>query len=166
MNMFHVTRLPYEAIAEVDFSKCTDFYCTFQYATIAHLPSIDMRAATRTNNAFSYMGALEIIDELKVSETTPYTSIFGSCAKLREVRFSGVIAQNGLNFKDCKNLSRASIESVIEHLSDSTSGLTVTFWRDAINKAFESGEGDNDGDQTSEWGELCNSKKNWTIALV
>lgn len=125
-NMYEISRLPYEAIAEVDFSKCTDFYGTFQYSVIKHLPSIDLRAATRTNNMFSY-GRFEIIDELKVSETTPYTYCFGNCTKLQEIRFTGTIGQNGLDFQKSTLLSHDSLMSIINALADKTQDTSKTW---------------------------------------
>lgn len=138
MNMYQITRLPYEAIAEVDFSKCTDFYGTFQYGVITHLPSIDLRAATRTSNIFGYMNRLEIIDELKVAETTPFQNCFNSCTNLKEIRFTGTIGQNGLNFTSCTLLSHDSLMSIINALKnysqDTSETWTVTLGADNLAK--------------------------------
>lgn len=101
-----------------------------------------------------------------VTATTTYYSPFGNCPKLEEIRFNGTIGKNGLSFKDSTKLSKDSIESVIEHLSSTTSGLTVTFSRTAVNKAFETSSGAADGSTSTEWTTLRNTKANWTISLA
>jgi hypothetical protein len=91
-----------------------------------------------------------------VRAETKFTSVFGRCDALEEIRFNGVIGQNGLSFKDSHKLSKASIESVIEHLSTTTSGLSVTFSATAVSNAFTD----------TEWATLANTRSNWTINLV
>lgn len=102
---------------------------------------------------------------LHVSEKTGYSSAFGLCAKLEEIRFNGTIGKNGLSFSACTKLSKDSIESVINHLSTTTSGLKVTFSLTSVNKAFETSSGANDGSTSTEWTTLVASKSNWTISL-
>ena len=102
---------------------------------------------------------------LHVTEKTSYSTPFGGCSKLEEIRFNGTIGKNGLSFKDSTKLSKDSHISTIEHLSATTSGLTVTFSRIAVNKAFETSSGANDGSTSTEWTTLVASKSNWTISL-
>lgn len=103
---------------------------------------------------------------LHVGVGTSYTNPFGYCNNLEEVRFNGTIGKNGLSFKDCTKLSKDSHISTIEHLSATTSGLTVTFSKTAVNKAFETSSGANDGSTSTEWTTLVASKSNWTISLA
>lgn len=94
---------------------------------------------------------------------------FNGCAALKELPISGTIAVGDLNLKDSTKLSRASIESIINALSTTTSGLTVTLSKKAVNKAFETTAGANDGEQSAEWDALGGenrAKKNWAISLV
>lgn len=159
MNMFYNTRLPYEAIAIVDFSECTDFYSTFQYSSTEKFPPIDLRKATRTNNLFNSNSSVVEIEEILVAESTPYSGCFSGCSKLKEIRFNGTIGKNGLDFKNCTKLSKASITSIINALSTTTSGLTVTLSKIAVESAF--------GSTTSaEWTTLIGTRSNWTISLV
>ena len=109
---------------------------------------------------------LENARTIHVYENTTYTDPFGYCSGLKEVRFEGVIAQNGLKFSACTKLSKASIESVINALSSTTSGLTVTFSKVAVDTAFETSVGAVDGSISIEWTKLVATKSNWTIALV
>ena len=158
MNMYSYSALPYEAIAAVDFSKCKDFYCCFNYYKGGtQFPPLDLRVATRTQNLFGWSTKIQEVEELWVAESTPYQAIFGGCTNLTEVRFNGTIGQNGLSFKDSTLLSKASIENIIGCLSDTTTGLTVTFALDSVTSRFDS---------MKEWEELMATKPNWTIALA
>ncbi len=103
---------------------------------------------------------------MHVTEKTSYSTPFGGCSKLEEIRFNGTIGKNGLSFKDSTKLSKDSIESVINALSSTTSGLTVTFSKTSVNKAFETSSGANDGSTSTEWTTLVASKSNWTISLA
>lgn len=159
MNMFYNTQLPYEAIAIVDFSECTDFYCTFQYSSTKKFPPIDLRKATRTNNIFSYCAAVEEIEEIFVAESTPFSNCFSGCSKLKEIRFKGTIGNNGLDFKDCTELSKESITSIVNHLSTTTSGLAVALSKAAVESTF-------DNTTSAEWTSLIGARSNWTISLA
>lgn len=103
---------------------------------------------------------------LIVVDRFDYSYAFYNCIELVEIRFSGTIGKNGLSFAQSTKLSKASIESVINTLSVTTSGLTVTFSKTAVNKAFETSSGANDGSTSTEWTTLRNSKSNWTISLA
>lgn len=161
VRMFAYSNLPYDAIAAVDFSNCKNFSMIFMYYSIhggnaKWLPRVDMRKATDTSFMFAWAHKLEEIEELESAESTPYsTNMFVSCNALREIRFSGTIGQSGLSFKDCKSLSRASIESVIGHLSGNAVGKSVTFSELSVENAFSS----------DEWTSLVATKPNWTITL-
>ena len=170
VSMYSYCRLPYSAIAEVDFSECTDFYSTFSYFIIndedRRFPAIDIRMATRTQAVFAWSTGIKEIEEIWVSESTPYQQMFNGTSNLEKIRFKGTIAQNGLDFKSCTKLSKESIEDVIEHLSDSTGGLTVTFSKVAVDKAYETSEGANDGSNSPTWlDDKLSYRPNWTIIL-
>jgi hypothetical protein len=81
---------------------------------------------------------------------------FGRLNNLEEIRFEGVIGQNGLNLQWSTKLSRESIESIINALSTATSGLTVTISKTAKENAFTD----------EEWASLIATKPNWTISLA
>lgn len=81
---------------------------------------------------------------------------FGYLTSLEEIRFEGVIGQNGLNLQHSMLLSKASIESIINALSTTTSGLAVTLSKTAVNNAFTADERE----------ALIATRTNWTISLV
>ena len=75
----------------------------------------------------------------------------------------GTIGQNGLNLQHSKKLSKESITSVINALSTSTGGLSITLSKTAVDNAFYNNIVV--GSNTMEWGQLVASRSNWTINL-
>ena len=131
----------------------------FTYSVFTRIPSLNLTKATNTSSMFAEMTKLVTIDELIVSENTPFASCFNSCSSLENLKITGTIAKNGFNVQWSTKLSKASITSVINALSTTTSGLTVTFSKTAVETAF--------GSTTSqEWLALVATKSNWTISLV
>ena len=128
--------------------------------------AIDITGATDTNGFFSDADKLVTIRKLIVSEATPIaTNFMGWMPLLENLEIEGTI---GCSFgaKYSTKLSKASITSIINALSTTTEGLTVTLSKAAVNKAFETSEGANDGEFSAEWNELEKSREDWTISLV
>ena len=123
-------------------------------------------SATGANNSNTFAACLYLkrIRKLIVAETTQYSYNFGSCNSLEEITFEGIIGNN-INFAPCKKLNKASITSIITHLSSTTSGKTLTLSKTAVNKAFATTEGGTDGSSSDEWAALIATKTNWTITL-
>ena len=59
-----------------------------------------------------------------------------------------------------RKLTRASIENIINHLSDNVSGKTLTLSKTAVNNAFP------DTGNNADWGALVMAHQNWIISLV
>ena len=88
---------------------------------------------------------------------------FQGCSALVDIQIAGTIALS-VDFMDCKSLSKASITSIVNALSTTTSGLTVTFSTQAVNNAF--GIDVNNPStypEGSEFYVLRNSRSNWTF---
>lgn len=123
-------------------------------------------------NTFAYCYKLHTIAKIGVNEDTKFSNAFISCDKLENLAIDGTIGQNGFNIKWSTNLSKASILSVLNALSPTASGLTVTLSLAAVNKAFETSEGANDGSDSQEFlvwteeGPEYGYRNNWTIALA
>ena len=81
---------------------------------------------------------------------------FNQCSALEELIVSGTIKVSDLNLKDSPKLNKASITSIINALSTTTTGLTVTLSKTAKEAAFTN----------DEWAALIATKTNWTISLV
>ena len=116
------------------------------------------------NRLFYYMTSLEAIDNLVINENVGFDNTFIGSENLVNITISGVIGKNGFSITS-KVLSKTSIESIINALSTTTSGLTVTFSKVAVNNAFGINI-DDESTWTFEWLELRGSKSNWTFSYV
>lgn len=141
-----------------DFSKMTSCDYLAYSSTITKFPLMDLSSATRLNYCFAYLLGQTINLPLKLSDSgqQPISSLFNNCAGLTELTLSGTVGQNGLNLQWSTKLSKDSVESVVNALSSSTSGLTVTFSKTAKETAFTD----------EEWAALIATKSNWTISLA
>lgn len=165
-NMFYGCTLPYEAVKEVDFSNCTYMYSVFSYSGIERLGVIDVRKATQMGTAIYACSCLHTIDKVISAATTPYTNnSFSTLPNLENIEFEGVIGES-IYFNWSPKLTKASIESIVSHLSTTSSGKSFTLSQTAVNKAFETSVGANNGSTSAEWGTLVGTRSNWTISLV
>lgn len=129
----------------------------FAYSTVTDtIVTIDASKATKSQHIFDSNRRLRTIRKLIVSENNGFNTWFRYCEDLETLIVEGTIGQNGFDLQWSKNLSKASIESIINHLSTTTSGLTVTLSKTAVNNAFT----------TDEWNALIGTRTNWTISLV
>ena len=106
------------------------------------------------NQTFRNAYYLRTIRKLIVTEGCTFASAFESCNALENLTISGVIGQN-INLQ-YSPLTRTSIESVVNALSTSAEGKTVTFKKTAVNEAFT----------TDEWNRLIKNKGNWQFAFI
>jgi hypothetical protein len=143
---------------------------TFCQSKITRLGKIDLHNASMLASTFSGT-PLHTIDELVVSKTNGFDGTFNGCVDLENLTISGTIGQSGFDVHWSTKLSKASIESIIGHL-DVTEGrpaTSITLSLTAVNKAFETSEGANNGADSDEFNNLCASARafgNWTISLV
>lgn len=150
-----------------DTSQCTDFQYSLGSSVFSRLGVIDARGAESLNTQMFFSSQkLHTIEKLIVKETHafgPYT--FSGCSGLTTLNIEGTIGQNGLNLSSSP-LNKASLISVVNALSDTTTGLTVTLRMSAIKTAFETSEGAADGNTSEEWLNLVATKSNWTINAI
>ena len=135
---------------------------------ITEVPKIDFTSCTENNGSSEVFRAatnLRRIEGIVVGENNVLTNCFVGCTSLAHVIFEGVLAQNGLNMSNCP-LDKESIESVVSVLSTTTSGLSVTLSKSAVNKAFETSVGANNGSTSAEWLALVATRSKWTISLA
>lgn len=91
------------------------------------------------------------------------TRTFAGCIALKEIRIVGTI-EISLDFKDSTLLSKESIASIVNALSQTTSGLTITFSKTAVNNAFGINvDNPSTYPEGSEFYVLRNSRNNWTF---
>lgn len=122
---------------------------------------IDFYNVGTISTTFDNAKALKKIRCLKVvSWNTFGSTVFQNCVALEEIEFSGELARSGLDLHWSTKLTRESIISVINVLSSTTSGLTVTLPKTAVDNAFDGGSTGYD------WLNLIATKSNWTISLA
>lgn len=151
---------------KLDFSNCTRLTNCFQNSNFTKIGIIDASnvAGSNANDIFTGSSKLVTIELLILSSNAATSGTFGGCTALQNLTVGGTI---GINFsvKDCVNLSKDSIVSIIEHLSDTATSRTVTLSKTAVNNAFGI-DIDNESTYTEEWNTLRSSKSKWTFNYV
>lgn len=132
------------------------------------LPIISTIGASRLRYTFYNANRLVTIRKLILKDdgSQTFTNVFPNCPLLENLIIEGTIGQNGFDISGSPKLSKESITSIINALSATTNGLTVTLSNTAVNKAFETSTGVNDGANSEEWTTLKATKSNWTISLA
>jgi hypothetical protein len=160
----------------LDTSKCGDIYQMFAFYRGTRIPRIDCSSSMNYDRGAQYLFSnadnLETVDALVLQENTKLDYIFNNCTTLKSITIEGTIGQN-LDMKTCTVLDKTSIISIINALSSTTSGKTVTLSLHAVDKAFEyypagyeSELPPMNGSDSAEWKEWIGTKTNWTISLV
>lgn len=140
----------------LDFSDCVNFYHAFYGYKGTWHGVIDMsNVATGTSSFYNNSNLVEI-EKLIVSKNTVFNQIFTGCSELVKMPVEGTIGTKGFDVSPCVKLNRESIKSIIDHLSDETTGLTVTLSATAVNNAFT----------TEEWEALRATKNKWTVTTI
>jgi hypothetical protein len=151
----------------LDFSNCTNFIEIFSHApNITRVGVVDIsKAGNNISNAFAYCG-IKTIDKIILAETNQMLYFPGAATELESVTIEGTIGTTAPYWQYCTKLNKASITSIINALSASTSGLSITLSEAAVNKAFPPiiDGGENHGNV--DWLSLIATKENWTISLV
>ena len=141
----------------IDFSKCVgSLSSAFNSTKFTRIGIVNGSKANTLSSCFAGNNKVVTIDKVILKETggPNLANAFGSCSALQNIEFEGLI-NTVVNFYQSP-LTRASIENVISHLSDTTTCLTATFKKTAKESAFT----------TEEWNTLIATKTNWTFSLV
>ena len=125
--------------------------------------------------AFDWCMNLKTIASITVTDKVSFSNWFTQCGELQTINFTedSVIA-NSIAFTSCKKLNKDSIISIINALSNTVSGKTLTLSKSAVDTAFQELDKADDGSinwympgsESSEWSALIATKSNWTISLV
>ena len=120
-----------------DTSKSTGALQMFQGAKIKDVPELDLRNCTNIGYIFGSSAKVETIEKLILSEkaTTNPTTWF-SAKQLTHCLFEGVLAVTGVSLKESTLLDKESIVSLVNILSNETSGLSVTLSKASVDIAF------------------------------
>ena len=118
---------------------------------------------------FQSCGKLWKIQNIVVDKAQVFSNWFADCIALSDIRWGNddighsEIGQT-LDLGVCP-LDKLSIKDTVNHLSSSVTGKTLTLKKSAVDTAFETVQGANDGSTSAEWIALKASVSNWTITL-
>jgi hypothetical protein len=159
--------IDFRECCDLDTSRAITMSAAFYNNTLLYaIGVIDCTKCGSLTNTFMGDTNLAIIGKIITASAVTYINTFQNCSALEEIRFDGVIGSN-INFQWSTKLSKASITSIINALSTTTSGLTVTLSKTAVDVAFyDEADGGRLGSETQEWKTLARSKSNWTISLA
>ena len=151
----------------LDTSNCTNLSNFYSYGSFSRVPITDTTGTTKTLSGLAnYCRKLKKFDKLILKDdgSNLLGTMFNTCVSLTDIVIEGVI---GDDF-DIKHspLNKESIISIVEHLSTTASGKTVSFKKSAVNKAFETSSDANNGSTSTEWTTLIQPYSNWTISLI
>lgn len=109
---------------------------------------------------FGYCKKLKDILLLDVTNYTgKYTGWFSNCDTLENIKIKGTVKNSGLDFHWSTLLSADSLKSIINALSTTTTGLTITLPTTAQTN-YEAVYG------SGSWATLVATRSNWTIAYA
>ena len=134
-------------------------------SSLTTVPQLDTSKGTSFGNMFYGCSSLTTVPQLDTSKGTNFINMFSSCSSLTNLTITGSINASEMDLKAATKLSKASITSVVNALSASASGKSITFSKTAIGSAFETSSGAADGSASDEWLNLIATKSNWTISL-
>lgn len=124
-----------------DTSRAANTQYMIQASNVTRVGVIDFSGSTNSkpiDNVFAQCKKLVTIDKIIVKEGSQgaFGSTFTNCVALENIIIEGEIKSNGLDLQWSTKLSKASITSIINALSTSTTGLTVTLSKKAVDAAF------------------------------
>ena len=140
----------------------------FLNSKVTRIPQLDFRHLGINNGHSAFASsAITTVDKILVSETNKFsTNMFLDAVNLTSLTFEGVIGNN-LDLHWSTSLSKDSITNIVNTLSTTTTvRLTLTLSMEAVNKAFESQPGANDGTETDAWFALIDERLGWSISTM
>lgn len=130
----------------------------FSNTLLEYMPEINISSYNTFANGFTYSSNLKRVEKIIVPASIQnYGNAFVSCYKLEHIIFEGEIASS-IKFNDCSLLDKESIVSIVNCLSNTTTGYSLTLNKTAVEAVFTN----------EEWEEFLDkaNKPNWTISLV
>ena len=107
--------------------------CEYLHPKYKVVPTSGANAA---RNIIYRCAKLKKIAVIRIAEETQVNYMLYYCPELEYVRIDGTIGQSGIDLKYSTKLSKESIESIVNHLSDSATGKTLTLSKTAVDEAF------------------------------
>lgn len=138
-------------ISETYYNTFTMCYALEEVEDIGFVPTFGY------GSTFNVCTSLKKIAVIRADADTQFLNdTFGKCIALEEITFEGEIGSD-INFQWSTKLTRASIENIINHLSDNVSGNKLALSKAATENAFPVWD---------DWGALVMAHPNWTLELV
>lgn len=149
---------------KIDFSNLTNIHEIFSNCSFSEITLY----APKAKSGYGPFGWSQKLETLTVtlSDDFAWEAFIQEAQKLTNFTLNSKITKKGFNVQWSPKLSKESIISIINALSDTTTALTVTLSKTAVNNAFETAKGNADGSTSEEWAALIATKQNWTISLV
>ena len=172
---FSLTQRLKECGVKLDTSKAELLVGAFsQSPMFTEIPTIDLRGLTnrssdRIGSLFQSCTALVTIEKLITEEDIKMNgNLFQYDANLENIIVEGTIGQNGFDIHWSTKLSKASIQSILGALAvhPTVANPTITLPKAAVDKAYETSPGANDGSGSLEWAVACEERSAWTKALA
>lgn len=128
----------------LDLSNARSIQYAFGNSSITKIGIVDTTQCVSLQNCFVNSTKLVEIEKiiLKDDGSQGYTTPFNGCTSLEKVIFQGTIGQDGLNMQWSTKLNKSSITSIINALSETTSGLSITLSKTAVDNAGFGEDGD------------------------
>lgn len=133
----------------------TNAYDIFAYNRNITDTKVDIDISRSKSTRALFIGCSKLVTIRKIitsKNITSYASCFMNCSALENITFEGEIGCN-ISFSSSSKLSDTSIQNIIEHLADLTSGTAQTL-------TFHKTVGDKLTDEQKE----AIAAKNWTLA--
>lgn len=156
-----------DAGVTLDFAECSNFQYAFSVSSFTRIGILDGRTGGSNSflDTFNYSYYLRTIDKIISGENTKFSNnCFAYCNTLTNITFEGVIVTS-INFQ-WSPLTKTSITNIINTLSATATGQTLTLKLSAVNTAFETSSGTADGSTSAEFAALVATKTNWTITMI
>lgn len=155
-----------DAGVKLDLSKCTNIGEFFARSKIEVIPELVFSpSVTSAWGMFTSCTGLHTVRKFVANPKVQIGTNFSGCTALQNIVIEGETIDNA-NFQWCTKLSIASIVSIVESLSTSTSGKTLTLSQTAVNNMTYPITSAQSGITYNSWDELIATKTNWTISLV
>ena len=120
-------------------SGTTPSQSIFYSNTLITDTKVEVRVTDNASNCFYGMENCHTIHLFTCNASTTLTNAFKGMKNLVNIEIGGTIGKN-VSFEDSDKLSDASIDSIIEHLSNATTTRTLTFHSTVYDKMVASGK--------------------------
>lgn len=141
-------------------SNNAGYYYTFaNCANLEEIEDVGLIPQHNCYNTFSSCKKLHTIAKLGVDANTKYENTFQYCYEIQSITIDGIIGQNRFDIHWSTKLSADSLKSIINALSTTTTGLTITLPTTAQSN-YEEVYG------SGSWATLVATRSNWTIAYA